>query len=79
MFLGSTFPALERVVLYGDWSVTIKDLHFRPLLQGLLERGCALEFGTALQWIGWTDEIRLLGECISQNGALAYPSGVIML
>ncbi|KAI0929187.1 hypothetical protein AcV5_006519 [Taiwanofungus camphoratus] len=37
------FPALKKIVLYGDWDAVMTDVHFPSLVQTLLARGCRLE------------------------------------
>ncbi|KAI0748543.1 hypothetical protein C8Q80DRAFT_1219657 [Daedaleopsis nitida] len=38
-----TFPALKRVVLYGDWSAVIHDAEFIRVVQPLKTKGCSVE------------------------------------
>ncbi|KAI6047847.1 hypothetical protein EDC04DRAFT_27880 [Pisolithus marmoratus] len=48
---GPSLPALQHVVLYGDWSEIMKDPRF-PRLRGRLEgKGCEVKF--ASESIGW--------------------------
>jgi len=42
-FSPSTFPALERVVLYGDWGAMVDDKRYPTLVRSLRDRGCAIE------------------------------------
>jgi len=41
---GHTLPALEHVILHGDWDYIVHAAQFRPLRQRLLDRGCSLEY-----------------------------------
>jgi len=41
---GHTLPALEHVILHGDWDCIVHAAQFRPLRQRLLDRGCSLEY-----------------------------------
>jgi hypothetical protein len=41
---GHALPALERVILHGDWDYIVYASQFRPLRQRLLDRGCSLEY-----------------------------------
>jgi hypothetical protein len=43
-FSAHTFPALEHIVLHGDWDPLTQDDRFRPLRQLVLDRGCLLEY-----------------------------------
>jgi hypothetical protein len=50
MFKKSTFPSLEQIVLYGDWSQTLDDTRFVPLYQALRKQGIHLELDRADVW-----------------------------
>ena len=41
---GCALPALEHVILHGDWDYIVHAAQFRPLRQRLLDRGCSLEY-----------------------------------
>jgi len=43
-FFGYALPALEHVILHGDWDYIVHAAQFRPLRQRLLDRGCSLEY-----------------------------------
>ena len=38
-----TFPAIKRVMLYGDWSAVIGDEEFGRIAQPLRDKGCSVE------------------------------------
>jgi len=38
------FPALERVVLHGEWGSSVDSVQFREFRHALLNKGCALEY-----------------------------------
>ena len=44
VFAGPMFPALERVVLQGEWTWMVSNLRFHSLHASLHERGCRLEY-----------------------------------
>ena len=44
VFAGPVFPALERVVLQGEWNPTVSNVRFHSLRASLHERGCRLEY-----------------------------------
>ncbi|KAH9952093.1 hypothetical protein B0H21DRAFT_13540 [Amylocystis lapponica] len=43
LFSEPVFPALKRVVLYGDWSAALEDSRYPFLIQPLRDRGCMVE------------------------------------
>jgi len=50
-FSAYAFPALQLIILHGDWDSVVHDSQFRPLRQLVLDRGCSLEYpnGTPVQ------------------------------
>lgn len=52
LFGGQFFPALNRIVLFGDWDSFTADLEFRSLCNRVRSRGCALEYPAGiLDWL----------------------------
>ena len=50
-FSAYAFPALQLIILHGDWDSVVHDSQFRSLRQLVLGRGCSLEYpdGTPVQ------------------------------
>jgi len=43
-FSAYAFPALQLIILHGDWDSVVHDGQFRSLRQLVLDRGCSLEY-----------------------------------
>ena len=44
LYAGPQLTSLKRVVLHGDWDAIRSDARFAPIVQQVLDRGCAVEF-----------------------------------
>ncbi|KAG2159602.1 uncharacterized protein EDB93DRAFT_1073850 [Suillus bovinus] len=42
----SSFPALRRIILYGDWEELLRDPRFVQFRQTMISRGCSIERAT---------------------------------
>jgi hypothetical protein len=42
----SSFPALRRIILYGDWDIMLRDPRFVQFSQTMTSRGCSIERAT---------------------------------
>ncbi|RDB20077.1 hypothetical protein Hypma_013081 [Hypsizygus marmoreus] len=51
VFAGASFPALKRIILYGDWDNVVNDSRFSAWGKKLRDRGCIVEdeYGTLYQ------------------------------
>ena len=43
-FSAHAFPALQHIILHGEWDSVVHDGQFRSLRQFVLDRGCSLEY-----------------------------------